>query len=265
MTSTTPDHLITRATALPSQPRRVAALYDIHGNLPALDAALADIARTGVDEIVVGGDVVPGPMPRETLDRLAAVDVPVRYIRGNGENDVLTVLGGVEPVRVPKQFRDVVTWSAEQLSDAHRAAITAWPDTLTLNVAGLGRVLFCHATPTSDTTIFTRRTSDERLTQLFQGVDADLVVCGHTHMQLNRTAGRLRIVNAGSIGMPFGPPGAHWLTLGPGIELRRTDYDLESTATKIRQTSYPGAAAFADQNILQPPSETMMLDAFDRV
>jgi diadenosine tetraphosphatase ApaH/serine/threonine PP2A family protein phosphatase len=134
--------------------------------------------------------------------------------------------------------------------------------TTRLAVAGIGDVLFCHATPRSDTEIFTRRTPDDRVRPMFSSAAASLVVCGHTHMQFDRTLDGVRIVNAGSVGMPFGATGAHWLLIGPGVELRHTAYDLGRAAGDVRHTRYPQAAQFADRHILEPPSEEEMLRAF---
>jgi len=243
---------------------RGAAIYDIHGNLPALDAVLADIRAAGIDEIVVGGDVLPGPMPCETLDRLLSLDVPVRLISVNGEREVLARLNGFENERLPATFRDVIRWSAQQLGAHHIAAITSWPPQLELEIEGLGTVLFCHATPRNDIEIFTRNTREAHLLPVFQGVDADIVVCGHTHMQFDRSIGRTRVVNAGSVGMPFGEPGAYWVELGPAVRLRRTEYDLAAAADRIRQTMYPQADEFALRNVLEAPSEQKMLEAFEK-
>jgi predicted phosphodiesterase len=138
---------------------RIAAIYDIHGNLPALEAVLPEIRRAEVDRIVVRGDVVPGPMPSETLRLLLDLD------------------------------------------------------------------------------------------------NVSVVVCGHTHMQFDRMVGRTRVVNAGSVGMSFGEPGAHWLLLGPEVQLRHTAYDLANAAQRIRDTGYPHAQDFAARSVLQPPSE----------
>jgi len=93
---------------------RVAALYDIHGNLPALEAVLEDLACAGADRIVVGGDVVPGPMPRETLGRLLDLDVPIQFILGNGEVAVLAEMEGKDS-GVPSQYRGAIRWNAAQL------------------------------------------------------------------------------------------------------------------------------------------------------
>ena len=98
-----------------------------------------------------------------------------------------------------------------------------------------------------------------------EGVDAPLVVCGHTHMQFDRTVGPIRIVNAGSVGMPFGEPGAYWLLLGPHLVFRHTSYDLTEAVDRIRATGYPEADEFAEGNVLSPPAESAMLEAFSRI
>src|SRR6202049_4807870 len=143
---------------------RVAAIYDIHGNLPALAAVLEDVRRAGADHVVVGGDVLPGPMPVETLDCLLGVDdFPVQFIRGNGDRAVLEERTGAATSSVPEQFREVMRWSARQLRPEHERLLASWPQTLRLEIPGLGEVLFCHATPRNDTEIFTRLTPEERL------------------------------------------------------------------------------------------------------
>lgn len=244
---------------------RVAAIYDIHANLPALQAALEEIRRAEVDQIVVGGDVFPGPMPRETLTHLLTLDLPVHFILGNGDREVLACLRGVEMGGVPEQFREAMRWVAQQLHLEDEQVLASWPKSLTLHIEGLGEVLFCHATPRNDTEMFTRATPEERLVPVFEGINAAVVICGHTHMQFDRVAGGIRIVNAGSVGMPFGEPGADWALLGPGVQLRHTSYDLASAAARVRKTKYPQAEDFAARSILQPPSEAETLAAFAKV
>ena len=129
-------------------------------------------------------------------------------------------------------------------------------------IAGCGEVLFCHATPRSDTEIFTRETPEERLVPVFERAVAPVVVCGHTHMPFDRMIGGRRVVNAGSVGMPFGEPGADWLLLGPDADRRHTAYDAERAAERVRATEYPQAEEFASRNILRPPSERDMLAWF---
>jgi putative phosphoesterase len=241
---------------------RLAALYDVHGNVPALEAVVEELRRERVDRVVVGGDVVPGPMPAEALRLLQGLDVPTSFIRGNGESAVLAVRAG-QPLRaLPEQAMEAIRWTAQQLNAEEARRMADWPLTLRVDVAGVGNVLFCHATPRNDDEIFTRLTAEERLLPLFAGLGADVVVCGHTHMQFDRTVGATRVVNAGSVGMPFGAPRADWLLLGPGSELRHTAYDLEAAAERIRGTQYPQAAQFAAQHVLQPPAEDAMLALF---
>ena len=244
---------------------RVAALYDIHGNLPALEAVLRSVRAAGVDLVLVGGDVVPGPMPRETLDCLLALDQPARFIMGNGDREVLAAMRGSASSSLPESAREAIRWSAAQLGPAHERALASWPATARLEIDGLGDVLFCHATPRNDTEIFTRLTSGERLAPVFDGVDAGLVVCGHTHMQFDRMVGAIRVVNAGSVGMPFGEPGAYWLLLGQTVGLMRTRNDLAQAAARVRATAYPEAEQFAAVNVLSPPTEAATLEAYARV
>jgi putative phosphoesterase len=240
---------------------RVAAIYDIHGNLPALEAVLQEIRQAEVDRVVVGGDVVPGPMPRETLRCLLDLDIPVKFIYGNCEVAVLEQMAGRDPAAVPDQYRPIIRWTAEQLRQ-HQPIVAGWPKTLGFEIRGLGEVLFCHGTPRDENEIFTRLTPEDRLLPIFEGLTAPVVVCGHTHMQFDRMIGRTRVVNAGSVGMPFGEPGADWLLLGPGVELRHTSYDFTKAAERIRETDYPEAEDFATRYVLCPPSAAEMLKAF---
>jgi len=218
---------------------------------------------------VVGGDVLPGPMPGETPSRVLDLGLPVQCIHGNGDREVLAQMTGTETDwyrSAPEQWRAPVRWTAQQLVPEHRRLLASWPSTLRVQIPELGDVVFCHATPRNDTEIFTRLTPEDRLLPLFEVLDVPLVVCGHTHMQFDRTIGRTRVVNAGSVGMPFAEPGgAYWLLLGPDVELRRTPYDLPGAAARVRRTEYPQAREFADRHILHPPPETETLEAFGRV
>ncbi len=242
----------------------VAAIYDIHGNLPALEAVLEDIRQAEVDYVVVGGDVFPGPMPRETLASLLNFDIPMQFIQGNGDRVVLAQMRGVESSEVPEQFQETIRWNAQQLQPEDEQLLASWSQTLRVDIEGLGEVLFCHATPRNDTEIFTRLTAEERLIPIFEESGASLVVCGHTHMQFDRMIGKVRVVNAGSVGMPFGEPGAYWLLLGADVQLRHTVYDLTKAAERIQATNYPQAQDFAARNVLRTPSEKEMLELFTK-
>jgi putative phosphoesterase len=243
---------------------QVAAIFDIHGNLPALEAVLEEVRQADVDQIVVGGDVLPGPMPRETLARLRELGEKVEFIYGNCEMAALEVLSGKQPAGLAEQVVSTIRWSAQQLDPVWEQELRAWPATLRLQLSGLGEVLFCHATPRNENEIFSRGTAEELLLPIFDSAHADVVVCGHTHMQFDRMIGKVRVVNAGSVGMPFGKAGADWLLLGPDVQFRHTSYDLKQAAERVRRTEYPEAREFAEQYILQPPSEEKMLELFAR-
>jgi diadenosine tetraphosphatase ApaH/serine/threonine PP2A family protein phosphatase len=203
-------------------------------------------------------------MPRETLSCLLDLKVPVQFIQGNGEVAVLAQMAGMDPGTLPERALETVRWTAEQLGPEDERLFASWPKTLRLEVSGFGEVLFCHATPRNENECFTRLTPEDRLVPVFGGLDVPVVICGHTHMQFDRRIGKIRVVNAGSVGMPFGEPGADWLLLGPGVQLRHTPYDLTKAAERIRGTKYPQAQDFAAHNVLQPPSEKEMLEVFTR-
>jgi putative phosphoesterase len=224
---------------------RVAALYDVHGNLPALEAVLAEVESLDVDAVVVGGDVCIGPMPEAALERLLTLGERALFLRGNGDREIADPPSGAD------LWLERTRWSAEQLQRGQRAWLAALPDTQRVAVDGLGPVLFCHGSPRSDEEILTAISPDERVAAAVAGVEEDVVVCGHTHVQFDRWVAGKRLVNAGSVGMPYeARPGAYWLLLGPEVELRRTDYDLEAAAEAIRATGFPDAEALATENVL---------------
>ncbi len=251
---------------------RVAALYDIHGNLPALEAVLRDVRNSHVDQIVVGGDVLPGPLPRETLHCLLNLELPVHFIQGNGElaalaqisaltTGLVTYWGTTSGKPLPESLQVGYRWTAQQIQPDYASVIASWLKTLRLEIEGVGQVLFCHGTPRSETELFTKQTADEHLLPLLKDLNVSMVVCGHTHMQFDRMVGNTRVVNAGSVGEPFGEPSAYWLLLGPDVQLRYSSYDVARAAALMRATQYPLAEESANGN-LHPPSEQEMLELF---
>ena len=234
---------------------RVAALNDVHGNLPALEAVLSEVERLNVDRIVFGGDIAAGPLPRQTMDAVLALGDRAIALHGNADRELVAIARGGRPDRhLPDDVRQLSTWAAGQLGPRHRDYLAGLPPTVTLDVDALGEVLFCHASPRNDVEVFTAASGDARIEPMLAGVHQRVVVCGHTHMQFDRSVGGVRIVNAGSVGMPYGPPGAYWLLLGPAVDLRLTQYDLEEAAHRIRTGGSPGADRFARSNVLQPPT-----------
>jgi len=220
---------------------RVAALYDIHGNPPALEAVLAEIPEGG-DLIVAGGDFLGGPRPAEVLERLRGLGERARFIRGNVERELVDP----DPPRPAGPPPGAIEEQRAKLTEEQIAFAYGVPMQEELEIEGLGRVLFCHATPRNDIEIVTPASSEERVREVLVGVKADVIVVGHTHMQDDRTVDGVRFVNAGSVGMPYEEePGAYWALLGPGVEFRRTEYepvDFEGyefpQATRSEATEY---------------------------
>ena len=200
---------------------RVAALYDVHGNLSALEAVLAEVAAVGVEAIVCGGDVVAGPFPLECLERLQAHDA--LFVRGNAD-------------------RELTPWLTQQLPARAGEFLAELP-----HVRSVDGVLYCHGSPRRDDEILTRVTPPERLAAVLEGVEERLVVCGHTHVQFDVRSGATRVVNAGSVGMPYeGRRGAFWALIDrTEVELRHTPYAIEAAVTAIRATAYPDAEQLA--------------------
>jgi putative phosphoesterase len=213
----------------------VIALYDIHGNLDAFDAVLADPRAAAPDVVVIGGDAVPGPFARATVDRIDALPSRVVWVRGNGEREVAEMVGAPAP-----SPDDIVArtsaMSAAELGDDRARALGDLP--LTLEIDG---ILYCHASPRRDEEILTRISSSDRWRDALAHVDARLVVAGHTHQQDDRIVGHVRFINAGSVGMPYeGDGAARWLWVADGEpELRLTAYDAARAGARILDAGWP--------------------------
>jgi putative phosphoesterase len=247
----------------------VAAIYDVHGNLPALEAVLADLGSVNPDLVVLGGDVVAGPMPAEVLDRLAALGERICFVRGNADREVVAAYHDrlyADAIDVADPAERVAAYAASKIGRGHRDLLASFAERLVVEVEGVGQVLFCHGSPRSDEEIITVATTEGRLRGILAGVDQDLVVCGHTHAQFDRRVGDKRVVNAGSVGMPYQgkPVGAFWLLLGTGgVSLRRSDYDLDRAVGRIRATGYPDAEDMAEI-LLEPPDPQWVASFFEQ-
>jgi putative phosphoesterase len=202
---------------------KVAALYDVHGMPWALEAVLAE-AQAEADAIVFGGDFTYGPYPRETLERVRALDAVV--IRGNCE-------------RAPAE------WDLERL-DAEQVA---WMQALPL-IVEVGGLLFCHATPTDDLPQTVYTSSDDVIARNFAGSKGTVVI-GHTHHQFDLRAGDVRVINAGSVGMPYeGEVAAFWTLLVDGQpQFRKTAFDVEEAIRRIEATDWPSGEDFVRDNL----------------
>jgi predicted phosphodiesterase len=246
---------------------RVAALYDIHANLPALEAVLGEVEAAKPDRIVVGGDAATGPMNAETLDALMALGDRALFVQGNADRWTVEAYDNPASVSPDDQHpgKRAASWAAEHIDRAHRDFLDSFAPTVELDVEGLGRTLFCHGSPRSDDEAITAVTPDDRLRRLLNRVDTRVVVCGHTHVQFDRRLGEQRVVNAGSVGMPYeGRPGAHWLLLGPDVDLRRTEYDLEAAIERLRAARWPELDEFLRHSFLEPMDPGSVSELFER-
>ena len=232
---------------------KIAALYDIHGNVHALRAVLADVAREQPDAIVIGGDIVLGPFPLETLALLEELRSDVRYIRGNTEREVLSA--GTPSAEMALPWAQRAAWVRGCLSPAQAEFLGGLPEQLVLDVDGLGPTLFCHGSPRRDDEIVTYLTTEERLSDIVHGVKQRAVVLGHTHVQFDRSAAGIRVMNSGSVGMAYEKePGAYWALLGDERVLRHSGYDVQAAATAVSSSGFPDAEDFARRILLEPSS-----------
>ncbi|MFI8770353.1 metallophosphoesterase family protein [Streptomyces sp. NPDC053792] len=240
---------------------RVAVLSDIHAVLPALEAVLAEPEVRAADRIVLTGDIAAGPQPVQVLDLLVSLGDRIVWISGNADRELLEYRSGQRD-SIPDP---IAPWAAGQLREDHLDLLGRLPRSLSLPVHGLGKVLFCHATPRDDEEVVLVDSCLDRWREVFSELDTDIrtVVCGHTHMPFVRLAHGRLVINPGSVGMPYGRPGAHWALLGPGVELRSTDFDIEAATTHITQDcSYPDIAEWADYFLNVRATDADALEAF---
>ncbi len=241
---------------------QVAVLSDVHGVLPVLEAVLAEPEVAAADLVVVTGDHASGPEPAAVLDRLLALGERVLLVRGNADRELVALARG-EQIDIPDE---VIPWAAAQLREDHVALLAALPHPVTVEVDGFGPVLFCHGTPRDDQEVVLVDTRLERWQEVFAELPPEVttVVCGHTHMPFVRLVDRRLVVNAGSIGMPYGRPGGSWALLRDGsVMLRRTLVDIDrAIAQLVAQSTYPARQEWADYFLRAVASDAEALTAF---
>jgi putative phosphoesterase len=233
---------------------RVAALADVHGNAPALEAVLHDLESVNPDLVVFGGDLTWGSFPGETLALVRAMRWPARFVRGNGDRAVGVDLG--------KRG----AWIAAAHSAEDITFVRSFEKRVSVDVDELGALCFCHGSPRSDEECVTERTPPERVREFMAGVDESVVVTGHVHLQLDRVVGGVRLLSPGSVGLPYeGPPCAYWAVLGPDVEFRRTDYDVKAAVKRMQATDDPSSDVITELMLNPPGREEVIADAEERV
>lgn len=237
---------------------RVAAIADVHGNAPALEAVLAEIAGEQPDLLVSCGDLTWGPLPRESALLLEPWRDRLVLVRGNSERELL------ERTLVDSE---VALWQHERHHDETlQAYLDRTQPQASVDIDGLGATLFCHGSPRRDDECVTRETAAERVAQFTAGVDAACIVTAHTHMQYDRRVGETRLLNPGSVGLPYEPEAgqAYWALLGPDVELRRTAYDVDVAIERLRAAGMPGFDRI-EGLMRTPPSHDEVIEHAERV
>ena len=225
---------------------RIAALADVHGNLPALRAAWRDIEAAEPDLVVSCGDLTWGSLPRETIDFVRGRELPLRFVRGNAERALLEQTDDRERAR----------WMYGQ----HTADDLDWLRSFEPTVS-VGGIRFCHGSPQHDEDIITPITPPARLGPLLEGVSERTVVSAHIHVQFDRTIDGVRSINPGSIGLPYEgrSGGAYWALIdGDDVALRRTEYDVEETCALFAATDDPMREAIV-QELRSPTTREEMV------
>src|SRR5262245_4013608 len=225
--SMTPSDDLPRAT-------RVAVIADVHGNATAFAAVLAEVEELEPELVVHCGDLTWGPQPQETLALVRGLGNRFLAVRGNGDRMLATFDATAEPTP-----RDLWMQSAHRPEDV--AFVARFPATLEVEIAGLGRTLFCHGSPRSDEELLTPETPESRLTEALAGVDAAVVVSGHSHVSYRREVLGRTLLNPGSVGLPYEgrSGGAYWAVLGPEVEHRRTVYDFDAAVARQLESGDP--------------------------
>ena len=233
--------------------KKVAVISDVHGNAVALAAVLAELEREEPDLIVSCGDLTWGPQPEETYELARSLNA--RFVRGNADRAVLENVSETEREQ----------WMQAHHTDEMREFLGSFEEQLVVEIDGLGPVRFCHGSPRTDEECVTPETPEERVREFSAGVDERVIVSGHVHIQFDREVAGVRSVNSGSVGLPYeGKPGAFWAVLGPDVELRRTEYDLNETLERYRASGQPNVEQIVEM-MVEPPERREVIDHAEKV
>jgi putative phosphoesterase len=240
---------------------RLALISDIHGNLVALEAVLAEIAQQNIEHMLCLGDVAAfGPQPLQVLARLQALGCPV--VMGNTDAGLLNPLL-LQPATEPtSRDQDIQRWGAQQLSESDKSYIRTFQATISYPLADGKTLLAYHGSPRSFRERLLPTTSEEDLEQAFAGCRADIMVGGHTHMQMFRRYKDMLIVNTGSVGLAMdrvspieevhNPAWGEYAVLtvegnALNVELRRTPFDVHALHRAIESSGIPHAEWLANE------------------
>lgn len=227
---------------------RVALVSDMHGNMLALEAVLADLEQQAVDRVVCLGDVAAtGPKPAEVLARLRELDWPV--VQGNTDARLIDADARVtlaDDAEFARKIEEIDVWCRDQLAPEDIAFARGFQPTIDVPLEGDATLLCFHGSPRSFNDIIWAVTPDAELDEFFAGHSATLLAGGHTHTRLLRRYGAATILNPGSIGMPTDKPWAEYAIVesrGQSLstEFRRVPFDMRQFVAQIRASGMPHA------------------------
>jgi putative phosphoesterase len=236
---------------------RVAVLSDVHANVPALRAVLAEPDVAAADLVVFNGDLTWGADPNETVRLVRSLGTRALCVRGNGERFVRDIATGVRVADGPRE-----QWVPARHDATALAFVGSFPFSVVVEVRGLGAVRFCHGSPRSDNEVVTPGTPEARFEEFSADLAEDVLVTGHTHLQFDRRVADRRSVNPGSVGLPFhlGEPGtAYWALLGPDVSLRKTSYEVRDTLAAIEAAEDPGRDRIVEM-LVHPPTPAEIIE-----
>jgi predicted phosphodiesterase len=242
---------------------RVAALADVHGNAPALAGVLEEVEREAPDLVVFCGDLTWGSLPQETLALVRGLEIPARFVRGNADRALLELRNG--EIESPT---DRGRWMLAQHLEEDLALLGTFEPTVLVEIDGVGATCFSHGSPRSDEECVTERTPPQRVHEFMEGVAAGVVVTAHVHVSYERTVDGVWLVGPGSVGLPcegLSGAGAYWALLGPDVELRRTEYEVETAVLRMRETDDPRADEITEMMLSPPSRDDAITDAEERV
>jgi len=229
-------------------------LGDVHGNVLALQAVLEELRDEDVDLVLWTGDLSWGAEPAETLELVRELDRPGLFVRGNAERALLELRDGTLDTTSERE-----QWMLDRHSERDLDFVTAFEHGHSVEIEGLGPAFFCHGSPRSDEELLTAETPEQRVAAATSELAERVLVTGHTHAQYDREVAGVRVLNPGSVGMPYEHrPGAYWALLGPGVELRRTEYDLAAAAERMRASGFPDCEPLVEA-LLEPPTPAEMI------
>jgi putative phosphoesterase len=235
---------------------RVAVISDVHGNAVALEAVLQEIDAEAPDLVVSCGDLTWGPLPEETLEVVARLSTPTLFVRGNAERTLLE--GSESPT--PRE-----RWLGERHSEQALAFLATFVEQGVVEIGELGPVRFCHGSPRSDEELVTPETPEERVLEMTAAISEHVLVTAHTHLQFDHEVAGIRSINPGSVGMPYEDErGAYWALLGPGVELRRTEYPVEQAVDRYRASDDPLKEQMIEM-LVSPPTRAEVIEHAERL